>query len=91
MQDTFNCLLSTGGVRFGGQGGSLAQTIRPARQIAAGGSDLLPDLELPQGEPVSPPSSGNGGDNEEWGSQEERQEGLDQHSATGTEFFAGIG
>jgi len=42
------------------------------------------DLELPQGEPVSPPSSDNSGDDEDWGSEDERRGKVDQFSATGT-------
>lgn len=62
----------------------MAQTIRPARKNAATGSAMPLDLELPQGEPVSPPSSDNSGDDEDWGSEDERRGKVDQFSATGT-------
>jgi hypothetical protein len=76
-------------VRFGGQGGSLAQTIRPTRQKAAGGS-VMPDLDLPQGEPMSPPYGNSGGEEDEGeGSGDESQEDLSYPSAGQTgEFFA---
>jgi hypothetical protein len=82
-------MVAAGGVRFGSQtAGALAQTIRPARRKAAGGSDTS-DLDLPQGEPMSPKSSGNSSEDEEGGNaegsdDEERQEAFGQHTANQT-------
>ena len=72
-----------GAVRFGGQG-PLAQTIRPRK---VGGADLPPELDLPEGEPVSPPGSGSDSDDEEGipGSGDDPREGLD-HNATAGSF-----
>ena len=74
-----------GAVRFGGQG-SLAQTIRP-RKIA--GVNPPPDLDLPEGEPVSPPNHSGSNSDEEGlsGSEEDPREGLHHNATAGTDSF----